>query len=80
MLKTQSKEKALIRDLQKTDTFNPFGEESKRIIHNLGSVRTLNYGKYLQKPNARLVPNIGRMGLCIAHVEMVYYPQKRQGW
>ena len=36
--KNQSKEKALITDLQKTDTFTPFREESKKIIHNLGNV------------------------------------------
>ena len=38
MIIFRSKEKALIRDLQKTDTFNPFCEESKRVIHNLGNV------------------------------------------
>ena len=37
----QSKEKGLIRDLRKTDTFNPFSEESKKIIHNLGNVEYL---------------------------------------
>ena len=39
ILKNPSKDKALITDLQKTDTFNPFSEESKKIIHNLGSVK-----------------------------------------
>ena len=38
VLKNQSKEAALITDLQKTDTLNPFSEESKKIIHNLGNV------------------------------------------
>ena len=38
MIKRQSKEKALIKDLQKTDALNPFGEESKKAIHNLGKV------------------------------------------
>ena len=38
ILKRQSEEQALITDLQKTDTFNPFGEESEEIIHNLGNV------------------------------------------
>ena len=37
-LETQSKENALIRDLQNTETLNPFNEESKKIIHNLGNV------------------------------------------
>ena len=30
--------KALIRDLQKTDTFNPFTEESKNIIHSVVAI------------------------------------------
>ena len=34
----RSKEKVLIRDLQETDTFDPFCEESKKIIHNMGNV------------------------------------------
>ena len=37
-LKNQSEEKALIKDMQKTDTFNPFSEGSNKIIHNLGNV------------------------------------------
>ena len=32
---------------------------------------TLNYVKSLQNPDARLVPDIGQMELCIAHVEIV---------
>ena len=48
-LKNQSKEKALIKDLQKTDTFNPFSDESERTTHNLGCVSTLNYVKSLQR-------------------------------
>ena len=35
MIKLQTKEKALIKDLQTSDTLNPFSEESKKIIHNL---------------------------------------------
>ena len=34
----QSKEQALITGVQKTDTFNPLSEESKKIIHNMGNV------------------------------------------
>ena len=77
MLRNQSKGKALIKDLQKTDTSNSFGEESKRIFHNLGHVSTFNFVRSLQKPNARLVQNTGQMELCIAHVETIYCPQKR---
>ena len=40
-LKRQSKANALITDLQKTDTFNPFREEFKKINHNLGNVELL---------------------------------------
>ena len=52
-LKINPKEKALITDLQKTDKFNPFSEESKKIMSS-----TSNYVTSLQKPNARLVLNI----------------------
>ena len=51
MLKNQSKAKALIRYLQKTGTLNLIGEESERIIHNLGNVEL----KSRQKTNALLV-------------------------
>ena len=40
-LKRQSKANALMTDLQKTDTFNPFREEFKKINHNLGNVELL---------------------------------------
>ena len=39
--KSQSRTKALTTDLEKTDTFNQFTEESKKIIHNLGKVELL---------------------------------------
>ena len=38
--KNKSKEQALITDLHKTDTFNPFSEESKIIMHNRVPLRT----------------------------------------
>ena len=62
-----SNAKAPIRDLQKTDTFNPLSEESKEIIHNLVISSTSNCVKSLRKHNARPVRDIGQMGLCIAH-------------
>ena len=38
MIKIQPRETALVKNLQKTDAFNPLSEEPKRVIHNLGNV------------------------------------------
>ena len=38
MIKIHSNQCALIKDLQKTDTYNPFSEGSEKVIHNLGNV------------------------------------------
>ena len=49
MIKRQSKEKALINDLQKTDALNPFCEESKKAIHNLGNVECFELCEFSSK-------------------------------
>ena len=38
MIKIHSNQSVLIKDLQKTDAYNPFSEESQKVIHNLGNV------------------------------------------
>ena len=67
----RSKEKALIRDLQKTDTFNPFYEESKRVIHNLGNVDCLDLCEISSK-TALPVQHLGQTESCIAPVSNTY--------
>ena len=38
MINIHSNQSVLIKDLQKIDAYNPFNEESKKVIHNLGNV------------------------------------------
>ena len=55
---THSRTEALITDLQKTDVFNPFSQESKRTIHNLGKSCYSNWVKSPRRLNAYPVLNI----------------------
>ena len=43
-LRTQSKTESMITDLQKTDVFNTFSEESTRTIQNLRKIELLEFG------------------------------------
>ena len=72
ILESQSREKALITDLQKTDTFNPVGEESKKIKMS----NTSNHVKSLQKRNARHVLNIDQMESRVASADNACCRQK----
>ena len=38
LVKNHPDKSALIKDLQIPDTNNPFSEESKKVLHNLGNV------------------------------------------
>ena len=55
---------ALIRDLQKTDSFDPFSLECKKIIHNLRNAENFELFEVSTKTS------------CIATVEIFYYPEK----
>ena len=65
-LKCHSRANALITDLQKTDTFNPFSKESKKTIPTWVMSSSENYVKSLQKRNVCLGLDIGLREPCIA--------------
>ena len=48
-LRTQSRTESMITDLQKTDVFNTFSEESKRTIQSLGEIELFELGEVSSK-------------------------------
>ena len=80
MLQNQSKEKALIRDLQKTDTFNPVSEESEKIIHNLGNVEYFQLCEVSAKTQCSSCAKCWAGGVvCCTCGNCLTTPQKRRG-
>ena len=68
-LESQSREKALITDLPKTDTFNPFSEQSNTICTTRVMSSSVNNAKSVQKRDAHRVCNIDQTESCIASVD-----------
>ena len=50
--------------------YNPFNENSKKMIHDMENVSTSNYARPLQKYCALIVCRIGQEALCTARVEI----------
>ena len=62
--------RALQADLQQNNAYNPFSEESKVMIREMGNVEFSSYAKQFQKCNAQNAFFVGIKELSIALVDI----------